>query len=291
MMWNHARQWLLGASAASALLIGAASSASATTVTVGALKDAMIFGTSAGADTNNASGKGPALFAGADGSGNIKRSEIEFDVSSIPSNATVTSVTMTLFLGQVAGSGMGSGGNLGPRIFSLYDLQQDWGEGNSGTPTSASIGGSGQGYAEQNGDSTWDYAFFNSNPSLAVKWNLNGTNLHGGNFSSMASATSTFNNPFTVGAPFTWSSTGMVTDVQNWIDGASPDFGWMLKSDNLESTPTSFLGFWSKDGAAANNNPAIAPELTITYSTPEPAGFAMMFVLAPALLWRRKVAR
>ena len=288
MKSKNARKCLLSVAVTSAALIGVASFANATTVTVGASKDAMMFGTSAGADTNNASGKGPAMFAGADGSSNIKRSEIEFDLSSISSNAVVTNVTMTLFLAQVAGSGMTGGGNLGPRIFSLYDFQQDWGEGNSGSPTTAGVGGTGQGYPEQNGDSTWDYAFYNSNPALAVKWNLNGTNLHGGNFSSTASATSTFNNPFTVNNPYTWSSAGMVADVQNWIDGTAPDYGWLLKSDNLEATPTSFLGFWTKDGAAANNNPAIAPELTITYSTPEPAGFAMLFVVAPALLWRRR---
>ena len=66
-------------------------------VSVGALQDSMIFGTVAGIDTGNASGKGPALFAGADGQGNMKRSLIEFDIgaANIPLGATITGVTMT----------------------------------------------------------------------------------------------------------------------------------------------------------------------------------------------------
>src|SRR5262245_63685118 len=101
---------------------------SATVVTVGAAQDSMIVGTSAGADTGNASGKGPALFAGADGSSNKKRSLLMFDVASagIPADATITSVTLSLWLGQVAGSGGGQGGGtpISPRIFNVYRLLQ-----------------------------------------------------------------------------------------------------------------------------------------------------------------------
>jgi hypothetical protein len=48
----------------------------------------------------------------------------------------------------------------------------------------------------------------------------------------------------------------------SWAAGGN--IGWILKSD-LETSATSLLGFWSRDGAAANANPAIAPKLTITY--------------------------
>jgi hypothetical protein len=33
-----------------------------------------------------------------------------------------------------------------------------------------------------------------------------------------------------------------------------------------EAVPRSVLGFWSKDGAAATGNPALAPTLEINYS-------------------------
>ena len=64
--------------AAAAVGLTAAASP-AVTVTLNPVKDAMIFGTSATVDTGNASGHGPALFAGADGSSNKKRSLVQFD--------------------------------------------------------------------------------------------------------------------------------------------------------------------------------------------------------------------
>jgi hypothetical protein len=256
-----------------------AGDARAAVVSVSALKDSTIFATSAGVDTGNASGKGPILQAGADGSSNRKRSLIAFDLASagIPSNATISDVTMTLYLAQVAGSGGGNGGGSYPsRTIRLYSLQQNWGEGNSGSPTSPGAGGAGQGYARGTGDSTWDYALFDSSNPAAGTWNAGGTNLHGGNFASVESAASTFTSFTTTNAPFNWSSAGLAADVQRWVSGGGAgNFGWLLKSD-LEDMPTSFLAFWSRDGAAANNNPTIAPSLNITYSAPEPGGMVLI---------------
>jgi hypothetical protein len=266
---------LLGAALPTGYALGA-------TATVPALKDSMIFGTSAGADTGNASGNGPALFAGADGSSNKKRSLIEFNVASanIPADATIQSVTMTLYLAQVAGSGGGSGGggNYPSRTLRLFDLSQDWSEGSSGLPTSTSANGSGSGYMRMTGDSTWDYASYDSTNLAAGKWNAGGMDVRGGNFASTESGSSTFISFTTLNAPFTWSSAGMVSDVQGWVNGSTSNFGWLLKSD-LETSPTSFLGFWSKDGAAANSNPGIAPSLTITYSLPEPTGASLVICI------------
>ncbi len=296
--------WLPAAVAGCSMLVTVCG-AGADTVTVGALQDAMIFGTSAGADTGNASGKDPVSFARRPtASSNIKRglTRIQHCSRAIfrPARATITGVTMTLFLAQVAGSGGGGGiGTLSSRVLSLYDMNQPWGEGTSGSPTSAGVGGTGQGFPRVNGDSTWDYAFFNSNPALAIKWNSNDlglpgdtsptTDLHGGNFSSTASATSTFTSFSTLNVPFTWNSPGMVADVQGWVDGTETNNGWLLKSDNGETTATSFLGFWSKDGAAANNNSAIAPELTITFSVPEPASLMLITLGLPILISRRRL--
>lgn len=261
----------------------------ATDIKLSALKDAMIFGTSANADTGNASGKGPGMFAGADGSLNRKRSLIQFDVAAanIPAYATINSVTMTLYLGQVAGSGgPNGGGNYPTRTISMYDLLQSWTEGNTGSPTSTNIGTNGQGFARTTGDVTWDYSSYNSADTTAGKWT---GGLHGGNFSSTASATSSFTDFATLNTAFNWTGAGLVADVQAWVSGTATNFGWLLKSDNLEDSSASFLGFWTKDGAAANSNANIAPSLLISYTLPEPA--SLTFLAAGIALFARRNRR
>jgi hypothetical protein len=239
-------------------VVGFAALAFASTqVNVPASHDAMIFGTSAGSDTGNASGMGPAMFAGADGQSNRKRALVTFDLASasIPSNATIDSVVMTLIVGQIAGSGGGGGGGSYPsRTIRVYHLNTSWNEGPSGSPTSPSIGGTGQGYAIQTGDTSWTYTNYNGSTWTTL----------GGDFNATEIASSTFTSPFTVGQSCTWSSSGMVNDVQSWLSSPSGYHGWLIKSD-LETSPTSFLGFWTRDGAAANSNSALAPVLTITY--------------------------
>jgi hypothetical protein len=268
-------------------VLAVASFARASVVTVGAAKDAMIFGTSGDIDTGNASGKGPVLAAGADGSSNKNRALILYDVASaVPAGATITDVTMTLSLAQVAGS---KASTYLSRTFRLFDLRQAWGEGNSGLPTSSNLTGVGQGYPRQTGDSTWDYAFYDANASAGGKWNAGSADLHGGNFAAIESGVATFTT-FTVDTPYSWSSPAMVGDVQNWLDGALPNNGWLIKSD-LETSPTSFLSFWSKEGAAVNTDPGSEPPaLTITYTAPEPASaglllFGIMLTLRRRTRW------
>jgi hypothetical protein len=256
-----------------------AADARAAVVSAAARSDSTIFGTAAGVDTGNASGRGPILIAGADGTGGRKRALIEFDIASagIPTSATIENVTLTLYLAQVAGAGgANGGGSLPSRTVRVYALQQDWGEGSSGSPTSTGVNGAGQGYPRVADDSTWDYAWFNPANLGAGTWNVGGTNLHGGNFAPAESAASTFTSFSTLNVAFTWNSPGMAADVQRWVSGGDAgNFGWLLKSD-LEEMPSSFMAFWSRDGAAANNNPAIAPSLSITYSVPEPGGAGML---------------
>jgi hypothetical protein len=128
-----------------------------------AVHDAMIFGTSAGSDTGNASGKGPAMFAGADGGLGKKRSLVTFDLGTyIPGGVTIDVVRMDLVLGIIAGSGMGGdGSNYPSRTIRVYHLTTAWNEGNSGSPTSQTIGGTGGGYAISTGDTSWHYTSYN----------------------------------------------------------------------------------------------------------------------------------
>ena len=250
-------------------------------------------------DTGNAAGAGPAIFSRyADGSGNIKRSLIQFDLSSIPAGSTITSATITLHLAQVAGSAGSSNttANATDRLFGLYANLQPWTEGPSNRTTMPGVGGTGQGAPRQNGDVTWDYASFNSNASLAILWN-NG-NSHGGNFSSTESdqLDVPVGATLAIGGALTFpTSAGLIADVQNWLNNPTSNDGWLLKSDNLELTPTSFLGFWTREAVSEGNDPsqATAPTLSVTFTppvgaVPEPASLGLIALAAPALVVRRR---
>jgi hypothetical protein len=211
----------------------------------------------------------------------MKRSLIQFDLATagIPADAIIDNVTMNLSPGQVPPSG-----GLAQTI-RLFNLSQNWSEGSSGSPTSSTISGSGPGYTRGNGDSTWDYSNYNSDPTRAVKWQQDDMELHGGNFSSPEHGASTFKT-FASGSTFSWSSADMAADVKSWLNNPSDNNGWLLKSDE-EAVPRSVLGFWSKDGAAATGNPALAPTLEINYSPiPEPETWGMMMAGFALLAWR-----
>ena len=63
---------------------------------------------------------------------------------------------------------------------------------------------------------------------------------------------------------FTWSSPGMVGDVQNWVLNPSTNFGWIVRG--VEGTTMTAVRF----GSRSNSVEALRPHLTIEY-VPEPA--------------------
>ncbi|HEY1600515.1 MAG TPA: DNRLRE domain-containing protein, partial [Pirellulales bacterium] len=191
-----------------------ASSAAATTVTIGGandsniatdVKDATIFQN----NVNNSNGAGPGMFAGTNGMTSPRRGLIEFNVAGhVPPGATINSVTLELFLGQTAG-GAGGAFNIG-----LFTLSKGWGEGT--TESGGTISGTGQGAAANAGDATWNASAFPS--TLWTK--------PGGDFASTASASTSVGS--TLNAASNWSSAAMVTDVQNWLNTPSTNFGWAV---------------------------------------------------------------
>ena len=56
----------------------------------------------------------------------------------------------------------------------------------------------------------------------------------------------------------------MVADVQGWLDGAVPNFGWLLKNDS-EGSPTTFRAFYTSEGAIEQGVPQFAPLLTVNF--------------------------
>jgi hypothetical protein len=288
--------WLMGFGT----LVAVAGTASASSYTATApTDDAMIFGTSAGADTGNASGKGPGMFAGADGMGNIKRSLVKFDITSVPTTSTVSGVTVTLVIGQIAGSGgMGSGCGTSctpaSRTFDFYevDYTNTWGEGdtgltacNSNTTECASMSGTGQGwpYASCGGygagascgnDVTWKWFDYTS----SGEWGNGPSNQdYGtGSFGSpdygnhTAAGSWTFddflnNNTMTFTSDNVSNNTAWTAVVQDWVTTPAHNNGMLIRAPALESVDTSFIGWWTKDGAYENSMSGYNPTITVTY--------------------------
>ncbi len=212
-----------------------------TTIVLNPAKDNTIFEES-GDESLGASG---FIFSGKTGNmngQNVRRALLNFDLTQIPNNATIQSVELELAIFKAP--------NSNTHNMKLHRVMSDWGEGNSG----AGISG-GAGVQAATNDATWSHRFYNTSQTWSQM---------GGDFVNMASATAGVqfvNSPSIPKAQ--WSSAGLVTDVQEWIEGTNSNFGWILIGD--ESTTLTAKKFVGGD------NTSILfpkPKLTITYTTP-----------------------
>jgi hypothetical protein len=229
-------------------------------VNIPALQDATLFG---GTPADNSS-SGPGMFVGSDGQGRPKRGLIEFDIPAyVPSDATITSAVLTLYLGQVAGSGGGGGSaDQTPRTIRLFGVTTDWAGSTNGTTgfPGPGFGGTGQGFPANIGDATWNYAKYNT-----VPWNTPGG---GGDFVSTESADTVVGQ--SVNTAYSWGSTAqMISDVQGWLDGIFPNYGWLLENDS-EALQTTFRAFYTREGAVEQGLAQFAPDLVVSYVVPAP---------------------
>lgn len=233
----------------------------------------------------------PGFFVGTDGGDSPKRGLLQFDLSSIPAGATIDSVTLSLSVGQVAGSAGGAVTNFGPlRNISLYNETQAWNQSTNKsnvTYGSNAFGGSGHGVTANAGDATWtDEHYDASNPTA---WNV----AAGGNWTSASVALAHATNiPGTTGEVVSWSSAALAAEVQGWLDDPSTNHGLLVKNDD-ETTGTDFLAFWGEQGAINEGNPSLAPDLQVTYDAspvPEPMTLSLIALAMPALLRRRRRA-
>jgi hypothetical protein len=188
------------------------------------------------------SGAGPNLFAGrtsVGGGSALRRGIVAFDFTGdIPPSSTVTAVTLTM-----------SATILGPfapgTTVTLHRVQADWGEGGSSGP--------GTGAPSQPGDATWIHRFFPS-----TNW---GT--AGGDFDPTITAAATVTGTGLV----TWSSAGMLADVQSWVNSPSGNFGWIIRGDEALAGGGTGIAFASRESL----DPANRPTLSVTFTpVPEP---------------------
>jgi hypothetical protein len=163
----------------------------------------------------------------------VRRALMRFDVSSVPANAQIISVKLTLTTLKAAGN------QTTPHNFTLHKVLSNWGEGTSS--------GLGSGSPATINDATWQKTFYPT-----TNWTTNG-----GDFVSTPSATTVgILNEFTV-----WTSSQMLSDVNAWISNPSSNFGWLIKGQ--ESTLGSAKAFSSREGQSF-----YPKTLTIYFSLP-----------------------
>ena len=204
-------------------------------VIIGASQDNTLLESATG-DRSNALGQ--RFFAGrvgATGLNTIRRALMAFDIlGSVPAGSTITKVTLTLNMSKASGGGA-------DRDVSLHSVLASWGEGTSiATKPNEGIGG-----PSTTNDATWIHRFFDTE-----FWDN-----AGGDFTPTASAMTTVG----IIGQYNWGSTAqMVTDVQEWLDNSSTNFGWLLMGEEVDVSSTK--RFDSKDHLTEGNRPALCVE-------------------------------
>lgn len=210
-----------------------ASAALADTAALPPSKDNTLYENATGSLSN---GIGEFMFSGRAGDSLKRRAVLAFDLSGIPNGATVTGVTLALFMSRTL--------PVGPFAFDLHRLLANWGEGAS----NATGGGGGGGAASQPNDATWVHRFYSGTPWTSP----------GGDFAAAVSATQSVDD---IGTYVWGSSAQLVADVQGWVTAPASNFGWILVGGEA-SVPTA-----KRFNTRENLDAPTRPVLTVTYTT------------------------
>lgn len=237
---------------ATLLFAAASSSVNADIAQLVSVQDNTLFQTSDGSVSN---GSGPTMFVGRNNSGtnSVRRGLVEFDLSSLPAGAVLTSATLRMNLSQASGAAS---------PVTINRVQSAWGEGasNAGSP-------GGAGAPSQAGDATWIHTFFNT-----AQWTT-----PGGDFTVAPSAS------LSIGAIglYSWTSAGLLADVQAWQSAPPDNHGWIMLG--IETTPGTAKRFDTREATIVENRPT----LIVEYTVPSPAG-ATLAVLGLGVMARRR---
>jgi hypothetical protein len=194
----------------------------------------------AGAPDHNL-GKNVFLPIGTSTSGHIGRGLVRFDLSAIPTNATISSATLTLKIGI---------NQAGASTVNLHRMLQGWieGTGNGFTRGSAS----GFGSAALAGEPTW-----NRRASPGTTWGVSGGSA-GTDFVATATATTA-----PAASSLTFSSAGLTADVQLFVSNPTTNSGWLFKH--------SVEGSGGARRISMREDTLNAPKLLVNYTVATPA--------------------
>lgn len=205
----------------------------ADSTTIVADRDNTLFGP---VEDDLASGAGQHLYVGRigsfGGSNDIRRATVRFDVSGIPSGATIISAEVRVEVVKRP-----PGAELGV-LNTLHRCLGDWGE-------AASAATGGDGATAQPGDLTWAHRFYPDELWATP----------GGDFVEVASGEVSVDGPGTYG----YRGEGLADDVQAWIDGDA-NHGWMMIAE------TSARKTVSKIASRENATPSLRPALLVEYA-------------------------
>lgn len=160
-----------------------------------------------------------------------KHGILKFNVSSIPSNATVTSATVELTLVECRNG-------TANKTIGVNKVNRTWGEG-----TKTGIDGA----TATSGECSWTYS------ASTTQWTT-----AGGDFDATVADSKTVGS--TTGTVYSWNITSM---VQGWVANSSTNYGMIFVETTPKSTSNGTKCFASKEYATVSSR----PKLTVTYST------------------------
>jgi autotransporter-associated beta strand protein len=177
----------------------------------------------------------------------LRRALFEFDLSSIPAGATITSASLQLYCTHIE--------EHSPSI-QVFRSKVAWGEGDGGGPNT----GGKLGAPATAGQASWNNRLAGT---PATPWGAPG-GLADTDYATPYSAQQSLNDSGQdAPGPWTWNGPGLTADVQYWVDHPTLNFGWFLISDG-EGLRESVKRFAAREFAEAGSRPA----LTVAYSLP-----------------------
>jgi len=236
--------------------MGAASAARADTLILEPVADATLFQPSAG-NAETADSRGPHLFVGRIAQGTRRRALLRFDLSTLPSGASIDGARLELSVSRTISGVVG---------VNVHRVTAPWREGDAdaGTP-------GGQGTIPGDDDPTWSQRAFPATPWTTL----------GGDVVALASGQFTLDGETRVIVP---ASAAMLADLQAWAADATSNHGWALISDETQTPPTA-----KRLESAQAANPAARPLLVIDYQVPPrvpvPVGGAVATLALVLSLW------